>query len=215
MVDSMESGDSEGSKNKKIHSVSSQYKDQLMTSLPLTQAIPTDGEWIVRPCPAGERCLVVAKRGSTKAYRQDGKLLYRFQSPLPTGSKRNFAGSYCVFDCIAHEPTKTYFVLDMMVWNGFLYYDCTADFRFFFLCQKLEEVGASVPSNFNKYPLKPLPYYSCDAAGIQQSLATNPDLLLFNHKDGFYYFEEPTPLMCHLKKENFQSAGILPPSGGE
>jgi snurportin-1 len=180
------------------------YQNQLMVPYPLEKLPESPSEWFVRPCPKGERCLVLCRRGKSFAYRMDGSLLYRFQCSLPSGSKQTRAGStYCIFDCIADEESKTYFVLDMMVWKGFLYYDCTADFRFFFMMQKINETTAGEISTFNRYPFKSLPYFESNDDGISAALSTNPHSLLFYHKDGFYYFEEPTPLVCQITTQDF------------
>jgi snurportin-1 len=34
-----------------------------------------------------------------------------------------FCADYCILDCIYHEPTRTYYVLDVMCWRGHPVYD--------------------------------------------------------------------------------------------
>lgn len=64
-------------------------KDQLMIPEPL-QEIPVDFEtgWYFSPCPTGVRCVVIAAKGKTIAWQEDGTILKNFFSLLPSGSRR-------------------------------------------------------------------------------------------------------------------------------
>lgn len=87
-----------------------------------------------------------------------------FQSPLPGGNKNSIGSSkspaFCLLDCIFVEhqyvfifkvmnqlPTLphnipyrlTYYVLDMMCWSGYQYFDCEAEFRFQWKAVKFQE----------------------------------------------------------------------------
>lgn len=68
---------------------------------------------------------------------------HRFSSCLPEGSQssQSFEGHYCILDCIFHEPNQTYYVVDIMAYRGYEMYDCTAEFRLFWLQSKLAEEG--------------------------------------------------------------------------
>ncbi|CAA6659924.1 unnamed protein product [Spirodela intermedia] len=59
-----------------------------------------------------------------------------------------------ILDCIFHEPDQTYYVIDMVCWRGYSLYDCSAEFRFFWLNSKLIETGH-------------LPYLFCSLIGLQ------------------------------------------------
>lgn len=67
------------------------------------------------PRPEGQRCLVVAARGQTAARTRAGALLERFSSALPAGGPGQPGGgqgdSFCILDCVFHEPDQTYYVL--------------------------------------------------------------------------------------------------------
>ena len=163
------------------------YKNQLMVFEKMTQLPEDPEEWVMKPCPEGERCLVVVHKKKTRAYRMDGTLLYQFYTGLPKGS---------VFDCIAHLPSKNYYVLDLMAWRGDSYYDCPVDFRQFFLCSKLEEFEAGQKTHKNKYPLLALPCFGCDEKGVGEALGMEgASNILFYQKEGFYIFEEVSPLV--------------------
>ena len=86
------------------------------------KAVPEDlaTHWSFVVCPKARRCLVVAAKGVTTAYRRNGKKLSRFPSALPGGSRRQRASSkdYTILDCLMDEPSKTFYVLDCMAWHG-------------------------------------------------------------------------------------------------
>ena len=49
-------------------------------------------EWYVTPRPSGQRCLVIASRGGTVSRLKTGRVLHRFPSALPGGSKNTRHG---------------------------------------------------------------------------------------------------------------------------
>ena len=78
----------------------------------------------------------------------------------------------------------------MVCWRGYSLYDCTAEFRFFWLNSKLAETGAcDPPSHYHKYRFSLVPVYCCDRSGLCAAY-TAPvpyvkDGLLFYNKYGF------------------------------
>jgi hypothetical protein len=96
---------------------------------------------------------------------------------------------------VHHEADGTYYVLDLVCWNGFELYDCTAEFRLFFLRSKYQEEerlrlppqphGASSSSR-----IVPVDYHDCDARGLEQAYrgpaAFARDGLLLLLKQGYY-----------------------------
>jgi snurportin-1 len=102
------------------------YKDQLMLSEWLVD-IPADfsTQWLLVVCPVGKRGLVIASKGLTSVYTKSGHCVNRFPSALPGGSRKTGSKvtDYCILDCIYHEPTRTYYVLDVMCWRGHPVYD--------------------------------------------------------------------------------------------
>lgn len=66
------------------------------------------------------------------------------------------------------QADQTYYVIDMLCWKGYSLYDCTAEFRFFWLNSKLAETGAcEPPSHYQKYRFSLVPICTCDLSGLQ------------------------------------------------
>ncbi|ORE01419.1 hypothetical protein BCV72DRAFT_217336 [Rhizopus microsporus var. microsporus] len=72
-------------KNKKKANI---YANQIMYAEYL-ESIPSDfaQEWITIICPKGKRCFVMSGNGQTISRSRGGKILGRFQSVLPNGSR--------------------------------------------------------------------------------------------------------------------------------
>lgn len=64
------------------------FSDQIMYAENL-ESIPSDfaEEWMSIICPKGKRCLVTSGHGQTVARSRGGKIIQRFQSILPNGSR--------------------------------------------------------------------------------------------------------------------------------
>ncbi|KAL3647036.1 hypothetical protein CASFOL_008004 [Castilleja foliolosa] len=167
-------------------------------------------DWFVCARPSGKRCFVVSSNGTTVSRLRNGSMLHRFPSALPNGAKANNSSrsgqSYCILDCIFHEPDQTYYVIDMLCWAGMSMYECTAEFRYFWLNSKLVESGAcNEPSTYHRYMFKTVEIYNCDGEGFKAayngSVPYVKDGLLFCNKHAHY---EPgnTPLVLIWKDEN-------------
>lgn len=167
-------------------------------------------DWYVCARPAGKRCFVVSSNGFTVSRLRNGSLLHRFPSALPNGARANNSTrsgqSYCILDCIFHEADQTYYVIDMVCWAGMSMYECTTEFRFFWLNSKLVESGASNdPSTYHRYSFRTLVVYNCDQEGLTAAY-TGPvsyvkDGLLFYNKHA-HYESGNTPLVLVWKDEN-------------
>ncbi|KAG6488993.1 snurportin-1-like [Zingiber officinale] len=175
-----------------------------------------DRDWYVFARPAGNRCFVVSSNGTTISRLRNGSVLHHFPSSLPNGSRtRDSSGpasSYCVLDCIFHEPDQTYYVIDMVCWRDYSLYDCTAEFRFFWLNSKLAESGAcNSPSTYHRYRFSVVPIYDCNQAGLHAAYSTSmpytKDGLLFFNKHAHYQTGN-TPLAL-VWKDNFCSQYFL------
>ena len=169
--------------------------------------------WLVVARPEGRQCLVISSSGSTSSRTRSGDFLHRnFQSALPEGSRgTRGGGGYCVLDCIFHEPDSTYYVLDAMCWKGYLLYDCTAEFRSYWLHSKLAEMEAPLrriaagSNDFRFVALNKLKVGE-DAYGINASYAgaheyARDGILLYN-SEAQYELGAPTPLMLQWKVRN-------------
>ena len=168
-------------------------------------------KWLVAPRPQGQRCLIVASAGRTVARLRTGRLLQVFQSELPNGAAGRGSARICgqdatVLDCIFVAELGCYFICDVLCWKGHPLVDCTVEFRFFWLQQKLVEdapLAAHQHPAQNPHPLHLLPWYCCDAQGLEsayRSLAVpfTRDGLQFIHRDS-HYVVGLTPLMLVWK----------------
>ncbi|KAA8540684.1 hypothetical protein F0562_024397 [Nyssa sinensis] len=180
-------------------------------------------DWYVFARPAGKRCFVVSSNGTTVSRLRNGSLLHRFPSALPSGARikdvSRSTQSYCILDCIFHELDQTYYVIDMVCWAGYSLYECTAEFRFFWLNSKLLETGACAPpSLYHKYRFSLLPVYNCDEAGLHtaytEAVPYVKDGLLFYNKHAHYQTGN-TPLALVWKDENCSQYVIDTDSKGQ
>lgn len=110
------------------------FKNRLMMPEDLIE-LPIDlkWNWLATPLPQnGIRCYIYTSNGTTWARKSDGTALFeeRFETALPNGSKKTRKGQLeCQLDCVFLESVKTFYVLDIMLWAGYAYYDCEASFR--------------------------------------------------------------------------------------
>ena len=168
------------------------YKNQLMMSEWLVE-VPEDlaAKWLMILCPEGRRNLVIAAHGSTKVFSKSGKQMKSFPSNLPGGNRQQRKKvAYTILDCIYSEAAGTFYILDMMVWDGFQYYDCETDFRLAWLTSKImENPELAVKSRLNPYCFRSLPFYPCSQESIQEALNSpmpfpdQLDGLLIYHKE--------------------------------
>lgn len=105
-----------------------------------------------------------------------GSVLKKFPSALPSGSHKTNSSTeaYCILDCIFHEHDATFYVLDVMCWKvrtrictlshrhlttharepvlqGYVLYNCTTEFRLYWLRDKLSEGTAATVSSANPF----------------------------------------------------------------
>lgn len=167
-------------------------------------------DWYVCARPAGKRCFVVSSNGTTVSRLRNGSMLHRFPSALPNGSRTNnnsrSGQSYSILDCIFHEPDQTYYVVDMVGWAGMSLYECTAEFRFFWINSKLVETGAcNDPTQYHRYRFRMVSIYNCDHEGLKaaytESTPYMKDGLLFYNKHAHYQAGN-TPLVLVWKDEH-------------
>ncbi|KAJ3683284.1 hypothetical protein LUZ60_013511 [Juncus effusus] len=175
-----------------------------------------DSDWYVFPRPSGKRCFVISSNNTTISRVRNGSILHRFPSNLPNGSKsKDVSGpssSYSILDCIFHEPDETYYVIDMVCWRGYSLYECTSEFRFFWLNSKLSETGANdPPAQHHRYRFSVVPIYECNLTGLQTAYSGPApyvkDGLLFSNKHAHYQAGN-TPLAL-VWKDNMCSQYLL------
>lgn len=117
--------------------------------------------------------------GTTIARIPSGSVFKKFQSALPSGSHstNKSTEAYCILDCIFQEHNSTFYVLDVMCWKvcslktalvriapslyltwkssscaqGYLLYNCTTEFRLYWLRDKLSEGDVSAIAKANPF----------------------------------------------------------------
>ncbi|CAL9226742.1 unnamed protein product [Arabidopsis halleri] len=180
-------------------------------------------DWYVVARPAGKRCFVVSSDGTTVSRVRNGSILHHFPSALPGGARKKGAAgpasSYSILDCIFHESDQTYYVIDMVCWRGYSLYECTAEFRFFWMQSKLAETGACDPPSFyHKFRFSAVPFYNCDQSGLHSAYTgSSPyvkDGLLFYNKHAHYHTGN-TPLVLIWKDESCSQYVIDTDNNGE
>ncbi|KAI8984666.1 hypothetical protein BDF20DRAFT_834156 [Mycotypha africana] len=197
------------------------------------ETLPEDflENWIMVICPKGKRCLVTSGGGVTIARSRAGFVIKKFQSLLPNGSshaqqlpiffKRTYRSNrrtsdFCILDCVYDKVHWTFYVLDIMAWNGHPAYDCDTSFRHFWLQNKIQPNELSKPNGENQFykfkPIIPIPTteLSCvigdPAAYLKsiQGMSYDIDGLLFYHRQALYQ-GGLTPLVNWLPLNDIQS----------
>ncbi|KAK8959974.1 hypothetical protein KSP40_PGU011098 [Platanthera guangdongensis] len=178
------------------------------------------GQKYVFARPSGKRCFVVSSNGTTVSRLRNGSVLHRFPSSLPNGARTKEISAashvFCILDCIFHEPDQTYYVIDLICWRGYSLYDCSAEFRFFWLNSKLLETGAcDLPSVYHRYRFSVVPVYECNQIGLQKAYTCGvtfaKDGLLFYNRHANYQAGN-TPLAL-VWKDEFCSKYVLDTDG--
>ncbi|CAL1546829.1 unnamed protein product, partial [Lymnaea stagnalis] len=184
------------------------FKNQLMMSESMEEVPPSFAKnWLMVVCPVGSRCLVVASRGYTGAYTKTGYHIISHPSNLPMGNKMFQGFGACVLDCIYCNETETYYVLDLMCWDGQPAYNCSTQARFKFLQDKIRDYDLSRPSPMNPYPFVPLKTFTPTKSNICAAVTMAPyliDGLLFCHKHATYQAGS-TPFLLWLTLDRLPS----------
>lgn len=151
------------------------YRNILMLSEWMVQ-VPErfEEDWLMIVCPVGKRCAVVSSQGRTRSFARNGfEFLNKFPSLLPggNGNSRGAAKQNAILDCLFSESERTFYVLDVILWNGVSFYGCHTDFRFFWLDSKTSDLlPASHTSSLNKFAFRPLPRFTCTKSQIKDTL---------------------------------------------
>jgi len=135
------------------------YENRIMTNEWLLERPVDLPDWLYIPCPMGRRSLVVAANGETIAYSQKGFQRCKFQSILPNGNysfnfnEDNYKDSskQTILDCVINFESKTCYVLDLVKWNGYNYFNGSAQFRHSWKEQMIEdEVNCKLYKDLDK-----------------------------------------------------------------
>jgi snurportin-1 len=180
--------------------------------------------WFVMPRPEGQRCLVVSGKGSTIARLRNGVLFDQFQSNLPGGAREDTSGacSSSILDCIYDKVSRKYYVVDMLTWRGFDFCDCTAEFRLYWMHEKISETRLDAGKKAAvKDVFIALPAYKATPLGITaayrefQCATTNfiQDGIYFIHSKSQYTHGQ-TPLAISWKDHECSRFPVDTDAGG-
>ncbi|RUS91915.1 hypothetical protein EGW08_000317 [Elysia chlorotica] len=103
-----------------------------------------ESEWMFAVCPTGRRRVIVAADETTQSYNSSGTSDAKFKSCLPSGSEAfhevHKLQDLTVLDTMFDSEAKKCYIIDMMHWRHYPYYDTEADFRFYCLADKYSEL---------------------------------------------------------------------------
>ncbi|XP_047085113.1 uncharacterized protein LOC124696426 [Lolium rigidum] len=91
----------------------------------------------------------------------------------------------------ATSPPSPTYIIDMICWRGYSLYDCTAEFRIFWVNYKLTEISAGdPPSTYHRYRFCVFPMYESTLEGLEAVFSGSTpyakDGLLFYNKHARY-----------------------------
>uniref|UniRef100_A0A0B7B4X4 Snurportin-1 n=1 Tax=Arion vulgaris TaxID=1028688 RepID=A0A0B7B4X4_9EUPU len=178
-------------------------------------------DWLCIVCPAGKRRVLVAASISTQTYRKDGKPDMTFKSCLPNGSPQQTEvmkyNDLTILDAVFCTQSKQFYIIDMLHWKHYPYYETEAEFRAFFLPEKYSQLKTPTElSENNEYPLILLEKFPCSDSSIEQALnetAYKVEGLLFINKKSIYECtDSPNSLLLRLDQLE-KVLGIPVPEG--
>ncbi|KAL7300415.1 hypothetical protein TKK_0006841 [Trichogramma kaykai] len=193
-------------KKQKHHKLRREYGRLLMLSEWMSE-VPEDfsENWVIMPCPIGKRVVIIAGKGTTRMFTRKGEKLATFRSLIPGGGRKYEKNCYTVLDGVWSEEKSICYILDSMAWSDQQINNCEAEFRFFWLKSKIEELSGQLKEKVegvNEVSMKLLPTFT-SPSDLSDCLENTPDLypldgILFFHKEG-HYFNGKTPLVTWLK----------------
>ncbi|XP_054733007.1 snurportin-1 [Anastrepha obliqua] len=154
-------------------------------------------EWIMVPCPKGQRCFLMATGGCTYMYSKKGRRRLSFHTLLPGGNELRGSKMRTLIDCVYSPDQDTFYVLDVIIYGNQEFVHCESQFRFFWLRSKFDECeGIDQRNRCNEKPLKLLERYDFEnIADVAEVLLRFPiwpenepalDGWLFYHKESSY-----------------------------
>jgi len=159
-------------------------------------------EWTVMARPVGSRCLVRSHNHRTVARGKDGRVMFFFYSNLPNGSPQQERGD-AILDCIWHEESETFFVLDVIRWNRLKIGNNPWEFRSFWRESKFRDLQLGEVSDGNEIKFRVIPCLQSNPKNLKavyQESSYEVDGLLFYHLKS-EYCSGPTPLV-HIWKDS-------------
>jgi len=172
-------------------------------------------EWTVMARPEGQRCLVRSRSGKTVCRGKHGGVMFYFKSRLPSGSLDQQKGE-AILDCVWHKASETFFVVDVILWNGVKIGQKFWDFRSSWRESMIAELQLSEKSSNNEFIFRTVPCLQSNPNNLRkayQETSYNIDGLLFYHLKN-EYCSGPTPLV-HFWKDSKCSKWYINSSDGK
>jgi hypothetical protein len=178
--------------------------------------IPDDfnSQWIAVLRPEGRRCILQSYHERTNVLFDIGNK-FTFQSILPNGcSKRNSTGTTTtnttrktIVEAVFNSNQKIYYIVDVLMWDNFDMTHESAEFRFYWLNSKFDEIKHLDQSVL--HPSLRIQIAPRIVVDQQLNLFMNDiqifkmDGILFYHKHGHYNIEDgSSPLVLLWKDQN-------------
>ncbi|GFR96606.1 snurportin-1 [Elysia marginata] len=187
---------------------------------------PEDFEesWMFAVCPSGKRRIIVAADETTQSYNSTGASDAKFKSCLPNGNEAfnevHKLQDLTILDTMLNNEEKKCYIIDMMHWRHYPYYDTEADFRFYCLADKYSELKKPTEIHAeNEYSLHLLPKLPCSQKSIGEALeqAKNDSVkvegLLFINKSSLYATKDSSDSQWLRLDKMEEILGFAPPEG--
>ncbi|XP_052894211.1 snurportin-1 [Anopheles moucheti] len=162
-------------------------------------------QWLVRPCPVGQRCLLVFRQRLAIAFNKRGRSIASIRTKRPLRDA-------IVLDCILAKD-RTFYILDALVLAQIDLVSCDCQFRFSWIESKfhdhsLGELFDTETANGKEgFRLSLLPLYDLAQHGAMEACwshypafpgtSSKLDGYLFYHKESHYVYGK-TPLVVWL-----------------
>jgi len=163
----------------------------------------------------GSRCLVRSHSHRTVARGKDGRVMFYFDSNLPNGGPNKERGD-AILDCIWHEESETFFVLDVIRWNRLEIAHNPWEFRSFWRESKFRDLELGEVSDCNELKFRVIPCLQSNPENLRAVYSESTyeiDGLLFYHLKS-EYCSGPTPLV-HLWKDSICSKWHITSTDGK
>lgn len=100
-----------------------------------------------------------------------GKVLHVFPSALPNGSaksRKQSSAVFSIFDAVFHEPDSTYYIVDVLAWNGVHLCTSDVDCRMPWARSQFEAMpAAGEPFPGHRFRIRMCDIHVCNEAGAR------------------------------------------------
>jgi len=153
--------------------------------------------------PEGQRCIVRSRDGKTVSRGKHGGVMFKFNSRLPSGGIDQQPKGEAILDCVWHKASKTFFIVDVILWNGVKIGQRPWEFRSYWRESKLEKLQLSEKLSDNEFKFRVVRCRQSNPNNLRKAYhETSYDIdgLLFYHLRN-EYCSGSTPLV-HIWKDS-------------